>query len=180
MASPPDGEHLKETNLMTATASLQDLYLEDLKDIYNAENQAIKAYPKLMESVTHPELKEAMQLHLEQTQEHVSRLEQIFDKLGEKPTGKTCKAMNGLVKEGEDILKEQSDPFVRDAALLAASQKIEHYEIASYGTVITYAEQIGDEEAVSLLKKTLNEEKHTDKILSKLAESVINQDANKG
>ena len=165
---------------MTATAPLQELFVEDLKDIYSAENQALKAYPQLMEAVTHAELKDAMQLHFEQTQEQVARLEQIFEKLGQSPKGKTCQAMHGLVKEGQEILKEQTDPSVRDAALLAASQKIEHYEIAAYGTVITYAEQLGDEDAANLLKKTLNEEKHTDKLLSKLAEGVINQDAAQG
>ena len=164
---------------MTATASLQDLLINDLKDIYSAENQALKEYPKLLAAVKHPELREAMQLHMEQTQEQVHRLDQIFEKMGQSGKGETCAAMRGLVKEADELLKDGHAPDVLDAALLAAAQKIEHYEIAGYGTVITYAEQLGDVETADLLKKTLSEEKHADKILSKLAESVINLDAQK-
>jgi len=168
---------------MTTTASknelsdFNDLYLEQLRDLYSAENQIIKALPKLVAAATEPKLKEGFQLHLEQTKEHAHRLEQIFSKLGDSPEGTTCKAMKGLIAEGQETLEEGKPGPVLDAALIAGAQRIEHYEIAAYGTVKTFAKHIGDKEAVSLLDQTLNEEKATDEKLSTVAETVVNSKA---
>ena len=161
---------------MTVSASLQDLMVNDLKDIYNAEHMALRAYPRMVQAVRHPELKEAMQLHLEQTQDQVERLDEIFAKLGQSNDGEASAAMHGLIEEAEELLQPERQTEVRDVALLAAAQKIAHYEIAGYGTVITYAEQLGREDVAETLKKTLHEEKQNDKTLSKLAEDVINLD----
>ena len=124
--------------------SLKDLYIDELKDLYNAENQLVKALPKMAKKASAPELKRAFQDHLEQTKGHVDRLEKIFKGLGEKPSGKTCKAMKGLVEEGAEIIKEDGDPSVLDAALIGAAQRVEHYEIAGYGVVRTFASLLGD------------------------------------
>jgi ferritin-like metal-binding protein YciE len=157
--------------------SLKDLYLEQLRDLYDAENQLVEALPKMVEAASAPDLKQGFNLHLQQTREHVNRLERIFRKLNEKPTGQTCHGMKGLIKEGEEMIKSKSDPEVKDAGLIAAAQRVEHYEIAGYGTVRTYAELLGDEEAVRLLEKTLQEEEETDDKLTELAESHINAEA---
>jgi ferritin-like metal-binding protein YciE len=157
--------------------SLKDLYLEQLRDLYDAENQLVEALPKMVEAASAPDLKQGFNLHLQQTREHVNRLERIFKKLNEKPTGQTCQGMKGLLKEGEEMIKSKSDPEVKDAGLIAAAQRVEHYEIAGYGTVRTYAELLGDEEAVRLLEKTLQEEEETDDKLTELAESHINAEA---
>lgn len=162
---------------MTASTSLQDLMVNDLKDIYSAEHMALRAYPKLVEAVQHPDLKEAMQFHLEQTQDQVERLDEIFDKLGYSERGEASVAMQGLIQEAEGLIHSDNHAEVRDTALLAAAQKIAHYEIAGYGTVITYAEQLGRDDLAEPLKKTLHEEKQNDKTLSKLAEDVINLNA---
>lgn len=154
--------------------SLHKLYVEELRDIYSAENQLVKALPKMAKGASHEELKQAFEDHLEQTEGHVERLEEIFKRLDEKPTGKTCKAMKGLIEEGSEILKEDGDESVIDAALIGAAQKVEHYEIASYGTVRTFAELLGEEEAAALLQETLDEEGETDKLLTELAETVVN------
>ena len=160
-----------------AMDSLKDLYIDELKDLYNAENQLLKALPKMAKKASAPELKRAFQEHLTQTEGHVNRLEQIFKGLGEKPTGKTCKAMKGLVEEGKEIIEEEGDEAVLDAALIGAAQKVEHYEIAGYGVARTFASLLGEEDAVESLQQTLNEEGETDKKLTQIAESAINIEA---
>ena len=157
--------------------SLKDLYIDELKDLYNAENQLLKALPRMAKKASAPELKRAFQDHLVQTEGHVNRLEKIFKGLGEKPTGKTCKAMKGLVEEGKEIIEEDGDDSVLDAALISAAQRVEHYEIAGYGVVRTFASLLGENTAVDLLQRTLNEEGETDKKLTALAETVINVEA---
>jgi ferritin-like metal-binding protein YciE len=157
--------------------SLKDLYIDELKDLYNAENQLLKALPKMAKKASAPELKRAFQDHLVQTEGHVNRLEKIFKGLGEKPTGKTCQAMKGLVEEGKEIIEEDGDDSVLDAALIGAAQRVEHYEIAGYGVVRTFASLLGENTAVDLLQRTLNEEGETDKKLTALAETVINVEA---
>jgi ferritin-like metal-binding protein YciE len=156
---------------------LQDLYVEELRDIYNAEKQLVKALPKMAKAASHDQLRSAFTEHLEQTKGHVERLEQIFDKLGKRAGGKTCKAMQGIVEEGKETMEEDAEPEVMDAALIAAAQRAEHYEIAAYGTVRSYAKLLGDNEAAKLLQSTLDEETQTDKKLTKLAESSINLEA---
>ena len=160
--------------------SLQTLYIEELRDLYNAENQLVKTLPKMAKGASHQELKQAFEDHLEQTKEHVERLEEIFKRLEEKPTGKTCKAMKGLIEEGSEILEQDGDESVLDAALIGAAQRVEHYEIAAYGTVRTFAKMLGEEEAAELLQETLDEEGEADKLLTELAESVVNVEASSG
>ena len=157
--------------------SLKDLYVEELKDLYNAENQLLKALPKMARKASSPDLRRAFQEHLGQTERQVNRLEKIFKGLGEKPTGKTCKAMKGLVEEGKEIIEEKGDESVLDAALIGAAQKVEHYEIASYGTARTFASLLGEEDAVTALQQTLDEEAATDKKLTALAEGLVNVEA---
>ena len=157
--------------------NLQDLLVDELRDIYSAEKQILKALPKMVKKASHPELKSAFEEHLGQTEGQVDRLEQIFDQLGKKPTGKTCAAMKGLVEEGQEIMSEDMEEDTMDAALIAAAQKIEHYEIASYGTVRTWAKMLGEKEITNLLQETLDEEGQTDKLLTKLAVSSINLEA---
>jgi ferritin-like metal-binding protein YciE len=157
--------------------SLKDLYIDELKDLYNAENQLLKALPKMAKKASAPELKSAFQEHLAVTQGHVDRLEKIFKALGEKPTGKTCKAMKGLVEEGKEVIEEDGDPSVLDAALIGAAQRVEHYEMAGYGVVRTFAQLLGEDKAADALQRTLNEEGEADKKLTALAESVINVQA---
>ena len=154
--------------------NLQDLLVDELRDIYSAEKQILKALPKMAKKASNPDLKSAFEEHLDQTEGHVDRLEQIFDQFGKKPTGKTCAAMKGLVEEGQEIMSEDMEEDTMDAALIAAAQKIEHYEIASYGTVRTWAQLLGNEEAAKLLQQTLDEEGQTDKKLTTLAEKLIN------
>ena len=160
-----------------AMDSLKDLYVDELKDLYNAENQLVKALPKMAKKASAPELKRAFQNHLEQTKVHVERLEKIFKGLGEKPSGKTCKAMKGLVEEGKEIIEEDGDDSVLDAALIGAAQRVEHYEIAGYGVVRTFATLLGDDSTASTLQRTLNEEAETDRKLTSLAESIVNVEA---
>lgn len=157
--------------------SLKDLYIDELKDLYNAENQLLKALPKMAKKASAPQLKRAFQDHLTQTQGHVDRLEKIFKGLGEKPTGKVCKAMKGLIEEGKEVIEEKGDSSVLDAALIGAAQRVEHYEIAGYGVVRTFASLLGEENAMATLQRTLNEEGETDKKLTKLAETIINIEA---
>ena len=157
--------------------SLKDLYLEQLKDLYSAETQLVDALPKMAEAATAGDLKRGFQEHLRQTQEHVNRLERIFQSLGEKPGGHTCEGMKGLIREGEQMIKMKGEPSVLDAGLIAAAQRVEHYEIAGYGTVRTYAELLGHDEHVTLLERTLTEEEETDERLTMLAESHVNEEA---
>ncbi len=152
--------------------ALKELYVDELKDIYNAENQLVKALPKMAKTATSDELRTGFEEHLEQTRGHVQRLEQIFKALGEKPTGKKCKGMEGLVAEGQEMMDEDFEDDLMDAALISAAQRVEHYEIAAYGTVRTYAELLGEDEAVTLLEQTLEEEKETDQKLSDLASDI--------
>ena len=157
--------------------SLKKLYLEELRDLYSAETQLVKALPKMVKGASSAELKQAFENHLEQTKEHVERLNEIFDRLDEKPTGKTCQAMKGLIEEGSEMLEEEGEKSVIDAGLIGAAQRVEHYEIASYGTVRTFANLLGEEEAADLLQETLDEEGETDKELSALAEGIVNEEA---
>ena len=157
--------------------SLEDLYVEELRDLYNAENQLTKALPRMAKKATSGELTTAFESHLGETKVQIERLDQIFKKLGKKPTGKKCAAMEGLIEEGKELMAEDMDEDVMDAALISAAQKVEHYEIASYGTVRTYAKLLGDNEAARLLQQTLDEEGAADKKLTKLAESGINIEA---
>lgn len=157
---------------------LKDLYVEELKDIYSAETQLVKALPKMAKAAHSPQLQESFNMHLEQTRGHVQRLEQIFDRLGEKPTGKTCKGMAGLIVEGEEMMSEKGEPEVIDAGLISAAQRVEHYEIAAYGCARTYARMLGERDAEKMLQQTLSEEEATDKKLTVLAESSINIQAN--
>ncbi len=153
-------------------SSLQELYIEELKDLYSAENQIIKALPEMIKAASSKQLQAGFGRHLEETKTHVKRLEEIFDKLDTSPKGKKCKAMEGLLEEGEELMEEDASPEVLDAGLIAAAQKVEHYEIASYGTVRTYAELLGDQEAAQLLQETLDEEDETDKKLTELASNI--------
>lgn len=152
--------------------SLRELYINELRDLYSAETQMAKALPKLARASSNAGLRQGFEEHLRQTSEHVSRLEQIFEMLGEKTTGKKCIGMEGLVKEGAETMQEEYEGAVMDAALIGAAQRVEHYEIAGYGTVRTFAELLGESEHVSLLEQTLEEEKETDKKLTQLAEQI--------
>jgi ferritin-like metal-binding protein YciE len=155
-------------------ASLRDLYVNELRDLYSAENQIVKALPKMVKAASSPELKRALEEHLEITERQVERLERIFEKLDEKPKGKKCVAMEGLIEEGKELISEDADDSVRDAGLICAAQKVEHYEMAGYGTVRTFARMMGDEEAAELLQQTLDEEGDADKRLTALAENISN------
>lgn len=155
--------------------SLRQLYIDELKDLYSAETQLVKALPKMAKASSNTELRQAFEEHLRQTAEQVSRLEQIFDTLQEKPTGKKCLGMEGLVKEGADTMQEKYSEEVMDAAVIGAAQRVEHYEIAAYGTVREFAELLGEEDHVSLIEQTLQEEKQADEKLTRLAETVNSQ-----
>jgi ferritin-like metal-binding protein YciE len=152
--------------------ALKELYIDELKDIYNAENQLVKALPKMAKTANSEELRTGFEGHLEQTRGHVQRLEQIFKELGEKPSGKKCKGMEGLLAEGQEIMGEDFEDDVMDAALISAAQRVEHYEIAAYGTVRTYAELLGEDTAAQLLEQTLEEEKETDQKLTDMAGEI--------
>jgi ferritin-like metal-binding protein YciE len=162
---------------MMALYSLQDLYVNELKDLYSAENQLVKALPKMAKAASTPELKAAIEEHLEVTRGHVERLEKIFEGFGISPKGKKCKAMEGLVEEGKEVMEENGEHPVTDAALIAAAQRVEHYEIAGYGTVRTFANLLGYGEAADLLQATLDEESEADQKLTELAKTVINIEA---
>ncbi len=157
--------------------SLNELFVYELKDIYDAETQLLKALPKMEEAATAPDLKSGFAQHLRQTEEQVRRLERIFQRLDESPKGEGCEGMKGLIKEGNESVKLRGDDATRDAALIASAQKVEHYEIASYGTLCTWAQLLGETEALNLLKQSLNEEKLTDEKLTRLAESHVNVEA---
>jgi ferritin-like metal-binding protein YciE len=148
------------------------LLVEELKDLYSAENQLLKALPKMAKAATSDELKAAFETHFEQTQGHVSRLEKIGEQLAESMKGKSCKAMQGLVEEGKEVMEEDAEPVIMDLALIGAAQKVEHYEIAGYGTARTLAELIGENEVAATLQETLDEEGETDKLLTGIASSL--------
>lgn len=152
-----------------ADKELRDLYIDELKDLYSAENQLVKALPKMAKRAASDQLRQGFEEHLEQTQGHVQRLEQIFKSMGESPKGKKCKGMEGLIEEGSEVLKGDYEGDVLDAALIGAAQRVEHYEIAGYGTVRAMAEELGEDKHVSLLTETLEEEKETDEKLTELA-----------
>ncbi|MGA2742648.1 MAG: ferritin-like domain-containing protein [Bryobacteraceae bacterium] len=151
--------------------SLHDLYLSELKDLYSAEDQILKALPKMIEEVESSELRTALENHLEETRGHVSRLEQVFEMHGEEAAKQKCKGMQGVLAEGDEMVGKDATPAVRDAAIISACQRVEHYEIAAYGTVRTYAEQMGHQRAAAVLKQTLDEELAADKKLTQIAKS---------
>ena len=155
-----------------ADQGLKQLYVQELKDLYNAENQLVKALPKLAKAAASDELRKGFEEHLEQTKEHVARLEEIFEGLDESPKGKKCAGMEGLVEEGSEVIKDDFEGAVLDAALIGAAQRVEHYEIAAYGTVIAFAETLGESDHISLLEATLSEEKETDEKLTELAKRI--------
>jgi ferritin-like metal-binding protein YciE len=152
--------------------SLKDLYIHELKDLYSAENQLIKALPKMAKAATHPKLADGFTTHLAETKEQSARLEKILKSHDETTRGPKCKGMEGLIKEGAEMIEEDADDDVRDAGLISAAQRVEHYEMAGYGTARTYAELLGDNESAKLLQKTLDEEGATDKKLTELAQSI--------
>jgi ferritin-like metal-binding protein YciE len=158
--------------------TLKDLYIDELKDVYDAENQIAKALPKMAKEASNEELRAAIEQHLDQTQTQIERLEQIFEELGEKAKGTKCEATKGLLEEAKRMMEEAEDEDVRDAAIIGSAQKVEHYEIAAYGTLRTYAELLGFDEQAELLQETLDEEKETDENLTELAVSCINMEAN--
>ena len=160
--------------------SLNELYVDELKDLYSAENQLVKALPKMAKAASSEELRQGFEDHLEQTKGHVARLEQIFESIGESAKGKKCLGMEGLVKEGAEIMDEDFDSDVMDAALISAAQRVEHYEIAAYGTVRDYAELLNQQEQASLLQETLDEEKETDRRLTELSKKINAQATEKG
>jgi ferritin-like metal-binding protein YciE len=157
--------------------TLQKLYTDELRDLYNAENQLLKALPKMAKAASSADLKGAFEKHLEQTKGHVKRLEKVFEELDEKPKGKTCRAMKGLIEEGSEILEQEGEESVLDASIIVAAQKVEHYEIAGYGSARTFAHLLGQDKAAELLQATLDEESETNELLNRLAESVINPEA---
>jgi ferritin-like metal-binding protein YciE len=157
--------------------SLRDLLVEQLQDLYDAENRIIKALPKMAKAASSPELKAAFEKHLTETKGQVTRLEEAFEALGQKAKKKPCQAIKGLIEEGEETIKQDAEPEVKDAALIAAAQRVEHYEMAGYGTVCTYAKVLEEQKVHNLLKETMAEEVATDKALSALAESTINLQA---
>src|SRR2546423_12767051 len=158
--------------------NLNDLFIHQLEDLYDAENRLIDALPKMAEAATSPQLKSAFSQHLQQTRTHAQRLEQVFRRIGCEPKRETCPAMKGLLEEGKEMISAKGDDLVRDAALIAAAQRVEHYEMAGYGTVRTFAQHLGLDDVASTLQQTLDEEGETDKKLTRLAEQGINQQAN--
>jgi len=157
--------------------NMEDLFLHQVQDIYYAENQIIKALPTMIDKATNAQLKNGLRSHLAETEQHVSRLEEIFKSMGQKPQGHTCPAIDGIIEEAEEIAGEVEDKQVLDAAIIAAAQAVEHYEISRYGTLIAWAEQMGQTAQLAPLQKTLNEEKAADKKLTSLAELTINPSA---
>lgn len=157
--------------------SLHDLYVDELKDIHSAERQLLRALPRMAKAAESPELRSAFESHLKETEKQVERLDKIFAELEKKATGKKCKGMEGLIEEGKEMMEEEADPAVMDAALIAAAQRVEHYEIAAYGCVRNYAELLGYSSAARLLQQSLDEEEAADKKLSQLAEGGINEAA---
>lgn len=160
-----------------AKKMMKDLLLEELRDIYNAEKQITKALPRLIRAASNDKLKQALEQHRDETEGQIERLNQVFEKLDTRARGKLCHAMEGLIEEARDLLDQDLSPETLDAALIAAQQKIEHYEIASYGTVHAYAEALGENEVARLLEETLKEERATDEKLNKLAIGEVNKKA---
>ena len=157
--------------------TLRKLYIDELKDLYSAEKQLVRALPKMVKAATAPELKRAFQTHLEETKRQVDRLEQVFEGLEASPRGKKCVGMEGLIEEAQELIGEEPEPEVLDAGLISKAQHVEHYEMAGYGTVRSYALLLGESEQAALLQQTLDEEGRTDKLLTELAEGAINLEA---
>jgi ferritin-like metal-binding protein YciE len=157
--------------------SFNDLFANQIEDLYDAEQRLTKALPKMADAATSPQLKQAFQAHLTETEGHVSRLEQIFREINIEPKRETCAAMKGLIAEGEEMIKAHGDPDVKDAALIAAAQRVEHYEMSGYGTARSFAQRLGLTQAANLLQHTLNEEKAADEKLNRIAESSVNPKA---
>lgn len=157
--------------------SLRALFLNELREAYDVEHQIERALPKMLEHVSHPELKDAIHLHLSQTKEQARRLDRCFDVLGERAKAEDSDGIKGIIKGAEHLMKSDGDPSVIDAGIIAEAQKVEHYEIAMYGTLCTYAQMLGEQECLSLLKQTLSEEKETDRKLTDIAERIVNVDA---
>jgi ferritin-like metal-binding protein YciE len=162
---------------MAKLSTLDELFLDEIQDLYDAEKQLTKALPKMAKAASSDELRQAFEDHLDQTRGHVERLERVFDALGEKTKGKKCEAMAGMVKEGEEIASNTEQTAVRDAGLIAGAQKVEHYEIAGYGSARTHAQLLGHDRIVSLLEQTLGEEKEADAKLNELAQTTVNEHA---
>lgn len=162
---------------MAKEKTLEDLFHDTLKDIYYAERQIVKALPKMARGAQSPELKAAFEKHRDQTENHVERLQQVFELIGKRAQGKTCEAIQGIIAEGEDIMDEFKHTAAIDAGLISAAQAVEHYEIARYGTLKTWAQMLGHKDAMNLLDQTLREETQTDELLTKLAVSAANQKA---
>lgn len=158
-------------------SGLRELFINELKDIYWAEQALLKAIPKMIDNASSSELIDALEDHLAETETHVTRLEEVFSSIGEKAEAKKCEAMAGLVKEAEELMKDNEDAVVRDAAIISAAQKVEHYEIASYGTLLSFANTLGETDAAELLEDTLDEEKQADELLTEIATTTINADA---
>src|SRR5438477_12555274 len=166
----------RKTGIMNLE-TLKELYVNELRDLYNAEGQLVKALPKMAKGASSDELKEAFEKHLEQTKGHVQRLEEVFEEIDETPKGKTCKAMKGLIEEGSEVLKADGEDSVIDAGIIVAAQKVEHYEIAGYGSVRTFAQLLGKDKSAELLQQTLDEESETNETLNQLAEEIVNPEA---
>ncbi|HEX3444455.1 MAG TPA: ferritin-like domain-containing protein [Chthoniobacterales bacterium] len=166
---------MRFTSLKLETVT--DLFLAELRDLYSAENQLVDALPKMADAASSTELKQAFTHHLEETNKHVTRLDEVFTRLSEDPKGETCEAMKGLVKEGEEFIHAKGEPEVRDAGLIGAAQRVEHYEMAGYGTVKTLAQRLGFQDIAKLLETTLNEEKAADQKLTSVAEGNVNPTA---
>jgi ferritin-like metal-binding protein YciE len=166
----------RKTGIMNLE-TLKELYVNELRDLYNAEGQLVKALPKMAKAASSDELKEAFEKHLEQTKGHVQRLEEVFEEIDETPKGKTCQAMKGLIEEGSEMLKADGEDSVIDAGIIVAAQKVEHYEIAGYGSVRTFAQLLGKDKSAELLQQTLDEESEANELLNKLAEDIVNPEA---
>ena len=160
--------------------SLKELYVDELKDLYSAEKQLVKALPRMAKNATNAELQQAFTKHLEETEGHVERLEQIFEMLGERAGGKKCKGMEGLIEEAKELLEEDAAEEVLDAGLISKAQHVEHYEMAGYGTVRTWAQQLGLDEQAELIQQTLDEESNANELLTQIAESSVNLEAEQG
>jgi ferritin-like metal-binding protein YciE len=158
-------------------ANMEDLFLAEIEDLYDCEKRLTKALPKMAKASTSPELKKAFESHLKETQGHVERLERVFSEIGKKPKAVPCEAIKGLIEEGEEMIANAEEPAVRDAGIIAAANRVEHYEIAAYGAARTFAESLGLTKAVSLLEQTLEEEKNADQKLTQIAKTSVNEEA---
>ncbi len=171
------GKNMSEENESGMDNDLHRLFLDELADIYNAEQQLTKALPKLAKVAKNDELRQAFEQHLDETENHITRLDQVFESLGESMKRKKCKAMEGLIEEGEEVISEHKNTNALDAGLIISAQKVEHYEIAAYGSLCSWAEQMGHDDALDLLKETLDEEKTADEKLTEIAEGIANTQA---